>query len=220
MPVLNEAKGIAVAIEALQGMRAAGCELIVVDGGSEDETVNIVRPMVDKVIVSGKGRARQMNAGVELAQQDILLFLHGDTLLPDHAYDCIVRGISDSDKVWGRFDVSISGDSLLLKMVEKLMNFRSRYSGIATGDQAIFVTKAAFIEMGGFPEQPLMEDIAFSQALKRISWPLCLRERVVTSARRWEENGIWRTIFLMWSLRFAYFIGISPERLVKVYYGS
>lgn len=219
MPVLNEAKGIEAVIQPLQAMRKAGCELIVVDGGSEDETVNIVQPMADKVIVSGKGRASQMNIGAELAQRDILLFIHGDTLLPGHAYECIDRGLGASGKVWGRFDVSISGESRLLRMVESLMNFRSRYSGIATGDQAIFVTKTAFKEVAGFPEQPLMEDIALSKALKKISGPLCLREKVVTSSRRWEEKGLWRTIFLMWSLRLAYFVGVSPERLVKTYYG-
>lgn len=218
VPALNEAAHIAATLAPLQPLRAAGVEVIVVDGGSGDATAALAKPLADAVIPSPRGRGRQMNAGASRADGDILLFLHADTRLPDDAVPAIRDGLARSGKAWGRFDVRLSGHQTMLRVVECLMNLRSRLTGIATGDQAVFVRREAFQAVGGFPEIPLMEDIALSRALKMaFSAPLCLSVPVVTSSRRWEEHGIWRTILLMWGLRLAYFLGAAPERLARQY---
>ena len=217
MPVLDEAERIVCQLSALAPMRTQGVELIVVDGGSADATRTLATPYADRVLASARGRARQMNAGAAVATGDVLVFLHADTRLPADADKLIARGLAMADKVWGRFDVAIDGRSPLLPIVAALMNLRSRWTGIATGDQAIFVTRAAFIKAGGYPDQPLMEDIELSTRLRAHHAPLCLKAKVVTSGRRWETRGVWRTIFLMWSLRLAYFLGASPEPLAKRY---
>ena len=208
VPALNEANGIRVALEALAPLRARGHEVIVVDGGSTDDTVRIASSLTDKVVHAERGRALQMNAGARAASGDVLVFLHADTRLPPQADEAIGASL------WGRFDVEIEGRHPLLKVVACAMNLRSRLTGIATGDQAIFVRREAFT---GFPEIPLMEDVAFSKAMKRRAPPACLRERVLTSARRWEARGVLRTVFLMWRLRLMYFLGAHPERLARIY---
>lgn len=218
LPVLDEAAGIAASLDALRPLRAAGHEVIVVDGGSRDGTVALAAPRADRVIAAPRGRARQMNAGAVAAQGDALLFLHADTRLPEGAATVIADALARHD--WGRFDVRIEGRPATLRGVAALMNLRSRATGIATGDQAMFVTRAAFDATGGFPDQPLMEDIELSKRLKCLGAPACLRARVTTSGRRWERHGIWRTILLMWRLRFAYWRGVPAERLVARYYGS
>lgn len=218
IPALNEAHHIAATLQPLQLLRAGGVEVIVVDGGSTDNTTMLARPLAGTVIPSPCGRARQMNAGALRAHGDILLFLHADTRLPENAASAIRDGLAHSGRAWGRFDVHLSGHSLLLRVVERMMNLRSRLTGIATGDQAIFVRREVFRAVGGFPDIPLMEDIAFSRALKKACGaPLCLAETVITSSRRWEEHGILRTILLMWRLRLAYFLGAAPERLARRY---
>jgi rSAM/selenodomain-associated transferase 2 len=217
VPTLNEAAGIGAALAALQPLRALGHEVVVVDGGSGDGTPDRAAPLADRVANAPRGRARQMNAGARLAAGDVLLFLHADTRLPPRADRLVLDGLAGSGRAWGRFDVYIDGRPRLLRLVAALMNVRSRMSGIATGDQAIFVRRDAFVSVGGFPELPLMEDIAFSAALKRVSRPLCLHERVLTSGRRWESRGVMRTIALMWWLRLRYFLGASPERLAEIY---
>ncbi len=216
LPTLNEAHGIVPCLQPLQALRTRGHEIILADGGSRDATVTLVEPWVDKVIHSGRGRAVQMNAGGRAAQGDVLLFLHADTRLPPDADALILNALQA--RGWGRFDVRLSGAQLLLRVVETLMNWRSRLTGIATGDQAIFVRRALFEKVGGFPEIPLMEDIALARALKKCGPPLCLKQRVLTSSRRWEQHGILRTIFLMWRLRLAYALGADPAQLVKRYY--
>jgi rSAM/selenodomain-associated transferase 2 len=218
MPCLDEGAGIAAVLAALQPYRAAGHEVIVVDGGSRDGTPEAARPLVDRVLVASRGRAVQMNAGAAAASGDVLLFLHADTRLPSAADRLILDGLRGRGRPWGRFDVRLSGPAPMLRVVERLMNIRSRLSGIATGDQAIFVTRQAFEAVGRYPEIPLMEDIALSKRLKRIGRPLCLRERVVTSSRRWEQAGVWRTILFMWRLRLAYFLGADPSALARRYY--
>ncbi len=218
IPTLNEAESIAAALAGVQPLRHAGHEVIVVDGGSDDATATLAAPLADKLLRSPRGRALQMNAGVIAAQGDILLFLHADTRLPTHADQLIFAGLRRSARGWGRFDVRLSGAQPLLRVVETLMNWRSRLTGIATGDQAIFVRRALFEKVGGFPEIPLMEDIALARALKKCGPPLCLKQRVLTSSRRWEQHGILRTIFLMWRLRLAYALGTDPAQLVKRYY--
>jgi rSAM/selenodomain-associated transferase 2 len=217
IPVLDEAPNIVAALEALGPLRARGAEVIVVDGGSTDETVALARPLADFVIMSARGRATQMNAGAAIARGDVLLFLHADTRLPSNADRLVLDGLARSRRAWGRFDVTIDGAHPLLAVVAGAMNLRSRISGIATGDQAMFATRAAFDAAGGFPDIALMEDITLARRLKRISSPLCLRARVTTSGRRWEQHGVWRTVFLMWRLRFAYFLGADPRDLARRY---
>ena len=213
IPALNEAQGIRAALEALAPLRARGHEVIVADGGSSDATVELAQPLCDRVVQGVRGRAQQMNAGARAASGDALLFLHADTRLPANADHMIFEGLSRSR--WGRFDVRIEGSHPLLKVVARAMNLRSRLTGIATGDQAIFVRRDAF---AGFPEIALMEDIAFSSAMKRGGRPACLRSRAVTSGRRWEARGVLRTIVLMWRLRLLYFLGAAPERLARRYH--
>jgi rSAM/selenodomain-associated transferase 2/rSAM/selenodomain-associated transferase 1 len=218
VPALDEARAIVTALVALQPSRAAGHEVIVVDGGSVDATVALATPLADRVIVAAKGRALQMNAGAAAAAGDILLFLHADSRLPAEGIAALVRELPRSGRRWGRFDVAIAGCARTLRWVEALMNLRSRATGIATGDQAIFVERALFREVGGYPDQPLMEDIEVSRRLKRAAGaPLCLRERVVTSARRWERHGTWRTIVAMWRRRLAYWHGANPADLAAEY---
>lgn len=219
VPVLNEAVGIVAALQPLQAMRARGAEIIVVDGGSTDGTPELARPWADHVLAAPRGRARQMNAGAAAAQGRVLLFLHADTRLPDGADQWVTAAVGDvlAGRLWGRFDVAIEGRSAWLKLIARMMNLRSRLSGIATGDQAIFVAHAAFRAVGGFPDIPLMEDIALSKALKRLGPPACLAARVTTSGRRWETHGVWRTILFMWWLRLRYFLGADPTRLALEY---
>lgn len=218
VPALNEAGGIAETLDRLQPLRRDGHEVIVVDGGSVDATVRLAEPRVDRVVYSPPGRARQMNAGAKTASGDILWFVHADTLVPREAVDAIMTSLQTRDKSWGRFDVYITGSHPLLRLVAILMNLRSRLTGIATGDQAIFVRRAVFEAVGGYPDQPLMEDIALSKWLKQYSAPLCLKSRVITSGRRWETHGVVRTILTMWGLRLAFFLGVRPECLATLYY--
>ena len=218
MPVLNEGAALVGRLKALQGLRSEGAQLVVVDGGSTDDSWAIAQPWVDLLICSPPGRALQMNAGVAQmpnSQADALLFLHADTQLPRDALHVIAQAVQRH--AWGRFDVSLASPDMRLRMVGAMMNARSRLTGIATGDQAIFVRVDAFRLSGGFPEQPLMEDIELSKRLLQISRPATLRERVVTSARKWERGGVWRTIWLMWRLRLAYFFGASPVSLAAQY---
>ena len=217
VPCLNEADGIADTLAALAPLRARGTEVIVVDGGSSDGTVKRAAPHADCVVSAPRGRAAQMNAGAARARNEILLFLHADTLLPESADALIVDGLKRSRRGWGRFDVAISGSNPLLRVVARLMNVRSRLTGIATGDQAIFVTRSLFTAAGGYPEIALMEDIALSRRLKRFGAPLCLRHRLMASGRRWEKHGVVRTILLMWRLRFAYWLGADPAKLAVRY---
>jgi rSAM/selenodomain-associated transferase 2 len=217
IPVLNEGEGIAATLDALSDLRSLGNEVIVVDGGSRDATVQRARLRADRVLSAPRGRALQMNAGAAKATGDVLLFLHADTRLPAEAELLVLDGLERSQRAWGRFDVKIEGKSLLLMIVGWLMSLRSRVTGIATGDQAIFVRREAFQSVGGFPEIALMEDIALSKRLKRVSRPLCLSQRVVTSGRRWEKHGVLATVMMMWRLRLAYFFGADPQELAQQY---
>lgn len=217
VPALNESAAIVAALSTLAPLRARGAEVIVIDGGSSDDTMALAKPLADFVISSTRGRATQMNAGAAIARGEVLLFLHADTRLPPQADALIHEGLSRSQQVWGRFDVRIEGKHPLLPAVAAFMNTRSRFTGIATGDQAMFITRDAFAAVGGFPEIALMEDIALSRRLKRVSPPLCLHTRVTTSGRRWENRGVVRTILLMWRLRLAYFFGASPDDLARRY---
>lgn len=215
MPVLNEAALIQDILQRLQALRQQDCEVIVVDGGSTDATVKLATNLVDQLIVTEKSRARQMNAGAQQASGEFLLFLHADTRLPEQAAALVRSALQTTG--WGRFDVQIVGSAPMLRVIATMMNWRSRLTSIATGDQAIFVRRALFEQIGGFPDQALMEDIEISRRLRRHGTPNNLSAKVATSGRRWMQHGVWRTIFLMWRLRFLYWLGVSPEKLVKAY---
>jgi rSAM/selenodomain-associated transferase 2 len=216
VPVLNEAESIEETLRALAPFRN-DAELIVVDGGSTDATRERVGGGADRLLVSGPGRARQQNAGAAVARGEVLLFLHADTRLPVDWPRAVSGGLSATGRGWGRFDVRLTGRHPLLRLVERLISLRSRLTGIATGDQAIFVRRGLFQRVGGFPDLPLMEDVALSRRLRSHGPPLCLRHTVLTSSRRWERRGILRTILLMWSLRWAYWRGADPAELAARY---
>jgi len=217
VPCLNEAAGIVATLHSLAAYRARGVEVLVVDGGSADGTVALAQPLADRVVSAPRGRAQQMNAGATAADGDTLLFLHADCRLPHDADALILMGLRETPYQWGRFDVEIEGRSALLRIIAGAMNRRSRWSGIATGDQGIFVKRSAFDAAGGYPQIALMEDIELSMRLKRLSPPLCIRERIVTSGRRWEKHGVVQTIVLMWCLRLAHWLGIDASRLAALY---
>jgi rSAM/selenodomain-associated transferase 2 len=218
IPVLEEETEIVSALAALAPLRARGVATIVVDGGSRDRTAALAAPLADRVITAARGRAAQMNAGAAAATGcDALLFLHADTRLPPQADRLVLDGLARTGRKWGRFDVRISGRHPLLRVVAALMNIRSRITGVATGDQAIFVRRDLFERLGGFPLIPLMEDVALSRALKRHGPPLCLAPLAATSGRRWEQHGVIRTIVLMWRIRLAYSLGAPPARLARLY---
>jgi len=217
MPVLNEAGSLPATLRSAQALRAQGAELIVVDGGSDDETLPLCHGLADQVLQSPRGRARQMNTGACAASGEILLFVHADTTLPANALARVAEHLSSRRHAWGRFDVDIAGRAALLPVIARLMNLRSRWTGIATGDQAIFVRRDVFEAIGGYPDQPLMEDIELSRRLLRRSRPACVAARATTSGRRWEQRGVWTTIALMWRLRLLYWLGVPAERLASAY---
>lgn len=215
IPVLNEEQSVKTLLQQLQICRQQGHEVIVVDGGSHDETVSISKTLADKVITSESGRAKQMNKGVAESTNEVLWFLHADTSIPENVIETVQKSLFKCD--WGRFNIKLSGPHFLFRIIEKMINIRSCLSGVATGDQGIFVKRKIFESIGGYSEIPLMEDVAFSKKLKNISRPACIKETLTTSSRRWEKNGIIKTILLMWNLRFLYWIGVTPDKLAKLY---
>jgi rSAM/selenodomain-associated transferase 2 len=215
LPVLNEAAIIVAALQALAPLRACGAEIIVADGYSRDGTAQLAEPFADRIITVRRGRSAAMNAGAALGTGDALLFLHADTALPDGTDRLIDAALAG--RAWGRFDLRIAGGHPLLAVIARMINWRSRLTGIATGDQAIFVSRKAFAAVGGFPDLPLMEDIAISRRLKRLCRPYCIATPAVTSGRRWEKSGVIRTILLMWRLRLSYYLGVEPALLAALY---
>jgi len=220
VPTLNESAHIVTTLTHLQRMRDKGAEVILVDGGSSDNSRELATPLVDSVLTSQPGRAVQMNTGAAQATGEALLFLHADSHLSGDADQAVFESLTERQFHWGRFDVGITGSHFMLPVIAWFMNRRSRLTGIATGDQGLFMTRAAYDECGGFPEQPLMEDIAICKRLKKIGAPACLHEKIVTSGRRWEKHGVWKTIVLMWWLRLRYFLGATPEEIHRAYYGK
>jgi len=216
IPTLNEEAEIEACLTRLQGLREEGIEVIVVDGGSIDKTPQLVTGLCDQFISNRRGRAAQMNTGARQAKGKLIIFLHVDTQLPEK-FSEIISSIKADRFFWGRFDVTLSGKHWSFRIIESMMNLRSRLTGIATGDQVMFVSQKLFREVDGFPEIALMEDIAMSRNLKSICSPLCLRQKVVTSSRRWEKHGIISTTVTMWWLRFSYYIGVDPVRLARQY---
>ncbi|MFM9879935.1 MAG: TIGR04283 family arsenosugar biosynthesis glycosyltransferase [Burkholderiaceae bacterium] len=229
IPALNEAAALPATLAALAPLAERGAQILVVDGGSTDATFALALQSGTagvQALRSQPGRARQMNTGAAQSSGDVLLFLHADTRLPPAADDCIASALAagaaspaipPAPPLWGRFDVHIEGRSRWLPLVARLINLRSRLSGIATGDQALFVTAAAFRQVGGFPDQPLMEDVELCKRLGALSRPACLREKVTTSGRRWDQRGALRTIVLMWRLRWLYWRGVPADALARLY---
>ena len=217
LPALNEAAALPETLAALAPLKDAGAEILVVDGGSTDGTLAAASQAGVRTVVSARGRALQMNAGAGSTTAALLVFLHADTRLSAPAMRVLCALAAAPAPVWGRFDVRLTGRHPAFRIIERMINVRSRLSGIATGDQAIFVHRSLFEAVGGFPCIPLMEDVALSKALRGKQRPLCLRETVTTDARRWETRGIFRTVLLMWGLRGAYALGVAPERLARFY---
>lgn len=218
IPSLNEAAAITDTLTALQPMRERGQQIILIDGGSHDNTISLAAPLVDSVLCSTTGRASQMNTGAAAANGDLLWFIHADTLMTPDTDILLTNLLYDSKKEWGRFDIRLSGDAAALRIVERMMNWRSRLSGIASGDQGIFIHRETFERIGGFADIPLMEDIEICRRLKRAAGrPLCLSQKLTTSSRRWETHGILPTIALMWRLRLAYWLGANPADLARQY---
>jgi rSAM/selenodomain-associated transferase 2 len=216
IPVLNEAEHIADTLISLASYRNQGHEVIVIDGGSNDDTVSISQQYADRVLRSDAGRAMQMNSGINEASGDALLFLHADTRLPADAVAKLIHALEDG-YFWGRFNVRLSGKHFMFRIIERMMNLRSCITGIATGDQAIFVSHESIEIVGAYPRLPLMEDIVFSKRLRELGRPACIRQQVVTSSRRWEDKGILRTMLLMWRLRLLFFLGVPADRLARQY---
>lgn len=217
VPVLNEAPQLPLLLARLLLLIQHGHEVIIVDGGSVDGSAELAQDAGLTVVHATGGRAGQMNAGATHATGAVLLFLHADTQLPDDAAGLIDQALSGNKYRWGRFDVSLSGHHTMLRVVGCMMNWRSRLTGIATGDQAIFICRSVFVAVGGFPDQPLMEDIEISRRLRKVSRPACISHRVITSGRRWETHGVWRTIVLMWCLRWLYWAGVPASQLARAY---
>lgn len=212
IPTFNESQNIRSCLRALQPFRDRS-EIIIIDGGSTDKTCEIALALADKIILSSKGRAKQMNIGACHATGDTLVFLHADTFLPKNALELITQ----NHLSWGRFDIQLSGKPVMLKVISLFMNWRSRMTGIATGDQVIFVNKQLFVQAGRYPDLALMEDISLCSELKKITAPVCLKEKVLSSGRRWEQYGVFKTILLMWNIRLRYFFGENPDVLSTLY---
>lgn len=232
-PILNEADNLAHLFTNINSLNPSPQQVILVDGGSNDDSIRIVRSFINELMLdndckidwqmteSKAGRALQMNTGAALATGEVLLFLHADTQLPMNAIETISEAMKRAE--WGRFDVRIDSRQLMLQLVSQMINWRSKLSGIVTGDQAIFISQSLFEQVGGYPNQALMEDIELCKQLKRkllkgITKPACLKSKVITSARRWQQHGTWRTIILMWHLRFDYWRGVSADNIKARYY--
>lgn len=216
IPVRNEAQALPLLLDDLAALRAAGAELIVVDGGSTDDTCELLLGRVDQLLRTSPGRALQMNAGAAVARGEYLWFVHADTRVSAEALKALQNALSERP-LWGRFDVRLSGTGLVLRVIGAMINLRSRLTGIASGDQGIFVVRERFEALGGYAMMPLMEDLQLCGRLKAQARPRCVRPPLSTSSRRWEQHGVWRTVVLMWCLRIAYYCGVSPEKLARQY---
>lgn len=217
IPALNEAGTIETTLMSLQPMRARGCELVLVDGGSSDATMSLAMPLVDKLIESAPGRARQMNTGALHSAAATLWFLHADSRVPAAADRAIQNSLGGAQSGWGYFPIRLSGGNPLLRIIAWAMNQRTRCTGVVTGDHGLFVSRCLFERVGGFPAIALMEDVAISKKLKKICRPLRLKQTLVSSSRRWESQGLLQTVLLMWCLRLLFFVGVSPARLANYY---
>ncbi len=218
-PVLDDARALERLLDSLYRADARGTH-IVVDGGSRDDSVAVAEARGCTVIRSEPGRAVQLANGIAAAEAGWLWMLHADTVVPRAAVETLASISGEGAPGWGRFDVTLADPRLALRVIGAMMNLRSRLTGICTGDQGIFVHTALLDVIGGMPNLPLMEDIELSKRLKRVARPRCPRIAIETSARRWRHHGVVRTVLLMWWLRLAYWVGVSPVRLARMYYGG
>jgi len=216
VPTLDEASGIAQTLAALRRQTEPVLELIIADGGSTDGTADVARPLADRVIAAQRGRARQMSSGASVAAGDVLWFVHADTV-PGEGAVAAIRAAVRGGQCWGRLRSRLDGRRWPFRVIERFIHWRALATGISTGDQTLFVTRDAFERVGGFPDLPLMEDLAITRALRRIQWPAACPVNATTSSRRWERDGIWRTVRLMWWLRLAFWLGADPARLARRY---
>jgi rSAM/selenodomain-associated transferase 2 len=217
VPVHNQARSIGAILHALKSFRDRGAEIIVVDGGSNDDTAMLARPLADQVIRSPRGLGLQMNEGAKVANGFIFLFLRPETKLPPDADTQVMYGRSRDTSVWGRFDLRLAGRHMMLPLAARYLNWRSRMSGIASGEQAIFVQREAFFRIGGFRHMPVMEDVDLCQRLKAISPPICVASRVTAPGERFDRDGMWKTLRAMWAMRMRYRMGAKPDDLAKRY---
>ena len=217
VPVLNEAQFLSRQHNLFKSLLREGHEIIIVDGGSEDKSVLIARSVDCETFITKASRGYQLHFGAMKSKNDTLLFMHADTLLPESATALISNVLTRSKKHWGRFDVSFNNSNLIFSIIAWFMNKRSCLTGVVTGDHAIFVNRDIYIRSGGFEDIPIMEDIEISKRLKKFSMPICLHDKVITSSRKWEAQGIIRTILKMWILRLLYFCGIPPRKLERLY---
>jgi rSAM/selenodomain-associated transferase 2 len=216
VPMLNECATIAGTLNTVR-RGAPDAEIVVVDGGSSDPSVAIARPLCDALISARRGRARQMNAGARASHGDVLVFVHADTIVPRSFARDIALPLSNPAVVGGRFDVQLDATALPYRIIGAMISLRSRISRTGTGDQAIFVRRDVFDRLGGFPDLDLCEDLEFTRRLKRAGPVACLRARVITSARRWNRDGVVRTVMRMWLIRAMYLVGVPPARLKRMY---
>ncbi len=217
VPVLNQSRTMIDTMSALKPFRQRGAEIIVVDGGSDDDTAVLAHPFADRVVKGPRGRAAQMNEGAKVASGFIFLFLPTDTTLPADADTQVMIGRARDTSVWGRFDMRLTGRHPLLPIVARLLNRRSRSSGIASCEQAIFVQRETFFRIGGFTDIPVMEDVEISKRLRAISPPICVTSRVTVPAKRFDRDGLWTTLRTMWIMRLRYRMGMKPEEILKRY---
>lgn len=220
VPVLNEAARVVALLERLAPARAVGAQLIVVDGGSSDDTVQVAQPFCDRVIISERGRGAQLAAGIGASQRPFIWLLHADSALPINAAALVVATLARGSGTWGRFDIALSGNDVRLRLIAAMMNLRTRLTGIVTGDHGVFLRRELLLTVGGMPAYPLMEDIELAKRLRRVAWPVALSATITTSSRRWLQRGICRTVLGMWWLRLRYFVGASPADLARAYYGE
>ena len=218
VPVLDDAVKLRQLLDDLDAIRSCDAQRIVVDGGSSDGSFDLAQQRAHVALRSSPGRARQLAAGTALAQGQWLWMLHADSRVDVRAWDAL-RGAVESDRAaWGRFDVRLTGGHPAFRVIETMMNIRSRWSDICTGDQGIFVRRDLLDLVDGIPDQALMEDIELTKRLRRYAHPVCVDSPLGASSRRWEEQGIVPTILLMWRLRLRYFFGESPDLLAQEYY--
>jgi rSAM/selenodomain-associated transferase 2 len=220
IPVLDDAPALSRLLDDLDAIGAIDAERIVVDGGSADGSYALAQRRADVALRSQRGRARQLIAGITAAQGTWIWMLHADSRVNAAAWRALNDAVAQAGAAWGRFDVHLDDDRPVFRVIERMMNLRSRWSGICTGDQGIFVRRDVLELIDGLPDQPLMEDIELTKRLRRYAKPVCLSVRLRASARRWQQRGVVSTIALMWRLRLQYFFGASPDALERVYYGG
>jgi rSAM/selenodomain-associated transferase 2 len=218
VPVLDDAPALRRLLDDLDAIPGMSAQRIVVDGGSGDGSYALAQRRADVVLRAARGRARQLAAGIAVADRDWIWMLHADARIDASAWHALTRAIATDNTRWGRFDVRLDGSHPAFRMIEAMMNLRSRWTGICTGDQGIFVRRDLLELIEGIPDQPLMEDIELTKRLRRHARPVCLDAALGVSSRRWQQRGIVATVLLMWRLRLQYFFGASPETLVRAYY--